>query len=474
MIVFFTQRLVDGSGDVSQTAKIAHHLEQNLAEKYGITEEIVIVTPNPPPEGSNRSNRLNQHQWVTNFYRGMYPDSNIKIITMNDYQQIDQSLIDCHMNAGLLIDSSNDFSPEETALINAIRIAGDAKPYITFPEYSQIQSSGTNRVVRSGFRSYEHGVIPNQKLLDATKDPEKLEIIKEEAFTKLTPELKNYICHDYDNYTDYHSQTGFSYAYFHDRTIDPGTNKCTTEFFLEKQIPFLKNSQKSQDVICIGAEKEYKHLALEHQISALKQMGFNEIIFVDVDSGQEEVLYSSEDRTDKKTYRMLCVQHVPYACMELLPLLSDNLVGVTGDNSLVEAMSAGKIFAYERMRHKDLFMNGYLNKVRDLTKDIRVYELADYLVNGYGANLEKVTEYAQNPEIVNTLKSINRQLIAESQYLNEVEKTVVSTIQQQQLKNKPDDTIFGYFKAKYNSLVQRFSTEEKPENNPSRHNSMKK
>lgn len=459
MIVFFTQRLIDGSGDVAHTAKIARHLEKILEEKHGVKIDICLVTPNPPQEDSYRRN---QYTWVTNFYRNMYPDSNVKIITIEEYRHIDQNLIDCHIDAGTLIPEKmpHAFSDEDVQLINLLR-DGCSKPYISFPEYSSQELLRGNKIVRSGFKQGEHGVIPNQKILDATKDPKLLDMEKEQASHHLPLKLKNTLMSDFSSFAEYHRSHGLNYAYFHELISTPH-DEYTTEFFLEKQIAFLDASKKNQDIICIGGQNEIKHLALEHKISALKQSGFNEIVFIDVDSGQEETLFKDEESIEKKTYRMLCIKSVPYTCMESLPLISDDLVGVTGDNSLVEAMSAGKIFMYEYTNHKYAFMAGYLSKVQELSSDFRVYELAKYLVFQGDLTPEKLAEYAQNPEIVNTLKSINRILISESKYLDEVEKAVVSNIKQLQPPPPEKESCFKLLKRKYHNLVQSFYKNEAP------------
>lgn len=94
----------------------------------------------------------------------------------------------------------------------------------------------------------------------------------------------------------------------------------------------------------------------------LKNMGIHELEFIDFESQYREIFkYSESALGEKKKKVKVIVGKVPYRDVKLLLRASEKESLATGDQSLSEAISAGKHFYYETLDHKKNLKNELLN-----------------------------------------------------------------------------------------------------------------
>ena len=441
-IIFFTARHFDGSGDIVHTVKIADFLQKQL-RKNGYTDNIIIVVPDLM-EGSKGVN----HKEITDRFVAAF-NPLIKVQTMSMFKKSDLK-VDCYIEAALLNRSS--FNKEDEQMIDILRNATDV-PYIFMPEYGNDLTPQGKIKIPSGFNKKnrgEVGVFPNQKLLDATQDTIISQKVIKEAFDELDHKIKRYLAPQTgssDEYLQYRETHGLSYQYSHEHIKDyvsyikvngqdvlDLTKRAPIDFFLSEHIVFSETSGLSQDIICLGDDIECKKNALRRAIPELTKSGYTDIVFLNMDNGEEEALYSNVSSQKSKCYRVLYSASLPFTTMQSLPLLSDDLVGTTGDNSFVEAMSAGKLISYECASHKKEFAFGYLGRVKEMATNPSVYLLAEQLMKIPSGirlvphNQELLKQLLQDKAITAELKNINRTLIATSNYLQHIEVAVAKNI----------------------------------------------
>ena len=160
------------------------------------------------------------------------------------------------------------------------------------------------------------------------------------------------------NIASYQEGTELSMQYSHDidNEID---NNMPSVHFLNIHLEFCKSSAKNQDVVMVGTTKWTKKAALKCMLDKLKKDGFKRISFYDTTTGEEEVLYDTEEVPAGKSYRVVYVEGMSHVSMIALTALSGPLAGATGDQSFGEALSANKLLVYECLPHKEELIQNY-------------------------------------------------------------------------------------------------------------------
>ncbi len=317
-------------------------------------------------------------------------------------------------------------------------------PLIRMPEYNNSLGGGYGEPLEilGGFTKLDQGVIPSFDLLEATNDIAAHQQARIIAFDALDPKIKAHFppTHDYLTYRTTH---GFAYQYSHDLTayvaIDEQNQSVGytsfVDFFFHEHVALTRLANCSQDVLSIGGKElrvnflietpgkdSYsKKEALKKILPTLIEQEYTRVSLVNIDQGTEEVLHENPHASSVKAYRVLYMQSVPFSSMRKLPLLSD-FAGVTGDQSLIEAMSAGNLVSYEFCNHKKAFVEGYLQAVVQETDNPEVHLLAASLMKKIVRasviryDFKQISTLLGNKEVVEALMRINRALVEKSTY----------------------------------------------------------
>lgn len=449
-ICLFTTKIPDGSGDVVQTVKIADYIQKFITSSQleELKNEVVIIVV---MDDENKA-------LASCFANELNP--NIQVKKISELKE-ENHAINCRIEAGY-----NVYEWEEE-----LTFQEEKPPLIVMPEYDNIVCHDSELTILGGFDEDrgDLGVIPSPLLLGATAGEVISEEVLQSAFERLDPRIKSYLGKDAQTYLAQRKQREFTYQYSHDgqkyltfhtngkpyqpyQPFQPGQHCATTEggeytpidFFLQEHVMLIRNSGKSQDVLCIGENSKSKLQALKDLKDDLITNKYTRISFINIDTNEEEVIHLDEDHhgTDHKEYRVLYSKSMPFSSMQVLPLIANDIVGVTGDQSLVEAMSAKKLVTYECISHKLKFTKGYLKAVqrevsamhlkKDLEEDVLL--LARFLMKPFYRRYiveympEEVARLLGNRNTVEVLKSINRQLVAKSNYFASLEKILMSAV----------------------------------------------
>lgn len=190
--------------------------------------------------------------------------------------------------------------------------------------------------------------------------------------------------------------------------------------FLRVHNEFTYSSNKNQDIISLGRQQTHKKAALETMLSSLIKQGYSQINFIDLDKNETCILFDNKN-TGKK-YRLFSLTKVPHQQFLALLTVSADLVGVTGDQSFSEAISARKIIVYECISWKADFIFAYHQVLHELTQDAQVKELATLLLMSESeSDYQRLRELLSNQNLTSKLKQ-SASLIYQSYNLNETLK----------------------------------------------------
>jgi hypothetical protein len=458
-ICIFTFKATDGSGDVIHAVKIAdfiqRFIESSKVEELK-NEAVIIVVPEDQGDITVHTKEI-----ASRFVQDI--NSNIQVKKMSELKEENHQINCCIVAAiaGAYFSFFFASREEENAFL------GRKLPKITMDEYDHENPGikiGTK--ILGGFIKDrgDVGVIPNRELLDATAGEEISPDVLQSAFERLDPKIQSYLGKHAKPYMDQHD---FTYHYGNEKVrtgtfftnstpykpyqeaskqeitvVDDTSVPTHLDLFLQEHVMLMGNSAKSQDVLCIGKNSEAKLQALTKIKDDLILKGYTKVSFIDIDTKDEKVIYEdSNPRAQKKEYRVLYSKSMPFSSMQVLPLIATDIVGVTGDQSLVEAMSAKKLVSYECVQHKYALAQGYVKSVQNEASEMALEEnlitdvslLALFLIKptrGYAVEYkaEEVSRLLSNRKTVETLKNINRQLVAKSQYFASIEKMLMSEV----------------------------------------------
>ena len=511
-IIFFTAKHRDGGGDVTHTLKIAEYLQDHPITMIDHQEAIYPIVVVPTTDRDYVQNKIK--------------NSGLQLLTFEEFKD-SPKLIDkkhCYAIAAELC-SDNFGHDYHHGIIKEIK---DHYFYTYFPEYGRNDLHTANKfayTLQSGFDpdlKEEAGVISNQYLLQSSQalhNNENSHAVLKQAFDTLDPTLKQFLApktQGFDEYLERRKHHGLTYQYSHDSdgsavhgikhvkcnddtessmeikttSADIFGLETAINYFFFEHLASCQGSEQSQDVICLGGKAldwrygynkhqtvSSKYHALRDMLPQLKEQGYTTVIYHDVQNNKKEVLYTAPNTGGKqeKTYRVLDFKSVPYETMLSLAILSDDLVGLTGDQSFVEAMSAGKLISYECRAHKSNFMKGYLKAVNQKTDNQDVRDLAKQLVRIPGRCA--ITEYdpdqlqalLSNKATRQELAQINRQLAQESNYYLANVKTFIEDCYKDYLEKKRRQEIQRIHKQELSQAILNFSDDRRenlsPENN---------
>lgn len=242
------------------------------------------------------------------------------------------------------------------------------------------------KTMQSGFntKKNEEGILITDKLVEASLAKK----LKDNAFTEIQQKAWNEINDSKLQKINTPALSASEYFNQHDLFFEYNSNsgkiranqKNPCEHFLRIHQMFIQNSEKNQDIVTIGGKSKEKLEALNIlKEKLIQQSNFSKIIFVNLDKEKEEILH--DDKKDGKVYRVFYTKSLTHEQMLDLQILSNDLVGVTGDQSLSEAISAAKLIVYECLTHKIGLISTYCDLIFEITKNKDVKELATLLIN---------------------------------------------------------------------------------------------
>ncbi len=122
----------------------------------------------------------------------------------------------------------------------------------------------------------------------------------------------------------------------------------STKRYLEIVLSLSEEKQNDHvDVLCIG-DRDKKYDALQKIKDTIMAKGYSKIEFVNMDTDEHETISQREGQEKEKVYRVYYMEKVPHKIMVALLQASDKFIGVTGDQSLSEAISKlDKVVFYE-------------------------------------------------------------------------------------------------------------------------------
>ena len=258
-------------------------------------------------------------------------------------------------------------------------------------------------IIYSGFKSSvgEFGILISKEFANPTNT--------EEVWgTQLDDKIKNILFIDDKTLADYQQDTDLFFQYSNDLE---GDGLVAAEHFLHIHRELSKTSPKNQDIIMVGNAVGLKISSLNNILDTLINTGsIKRIIFFNCDTQNETTLYDATE-SNGKIYRVIYTHAMSHQSMLACIALSNPVIGVTGDQSLGEAISAGKTIVYETIKHKKqlisnyddalLCMSSFRLPMKELLKLLRssINTPADYAQLG-----KLLLQYSQ------TFKAINQRL----------------------------------------------------------------
>ncbi len=454
------------SGDVVQGVKIADFIQKFISSSSSeeLKNEAVIIVVK-----DDKNNEI-----ASRFVKDINPKIQVKKIT-----ELWDTNISCCIEVGY---NDGEFDWEKW-----LSFPEPKPPIIVMPEYDNDINRPSELRIKGGFYSHDVGVIPSSDLLEATEGEEISNEVLQKAFERLDAKIQSYLAKDFKSYLAQREQRDFTYQYSHDKTKYRISSRessqdeyaAPVDFFLQEHVMLMGNSKKSQDVLCIGESHERKFEALERLKNDLIEKKYTRISFINldinIDTEREIVIHNSDNNGgNHKEYRVLYSSSIPYSSMQVLPLIASDIVGVTGDQSLVEAMSAKKLVTYECANHKIKFVEGYLESVRNEvsktnfagTTGDEVNSLALFLIkpilrcDNVKYEKKEVPKLLSNRNTVEALKKINRQLVQISQYFACIEKILKTKVlpyikaKDEKMRNRNQDLDIKIPNTKVHKLAQ--------------------
>jgi hypothetical protein len=335
-----------GFGDLLFALKMASLLKQHLVTNNLPFGEIYVVTDLPRAKNEILSVEGDLEFGVTILdeteYRKYKSNRNIEpLLLIGGPTQSSNIYTEIPRNIQVFLTS------EYSMILKEIDIQRLLAPYKKFEKQAKHFCTGLNRL------NNEKGILLTPQLIEAAHNPTSVTLRTQFwrqidiAVRKLL--LKNISEVDF-NLTRYHSHNNLTFAYSH---------KETEQFLLLHQ-GYYQNSSKSQDIFFIikgGSE-------LIGQLKKMKENfvknGFSHVTYIDVDNDKEELIHLNNS-APMKMYRLFHCRRISHSQMIALQAVSGDLTGATGDQSLSEAISAGKIIYYECLPHKQYLIKNFMN-----------------------------------------------------------------------------------------------------------------
>lgn len=417
-----------GYGDFIYGLKTVEALKKNLAKDIGYTEEIFLVS-----EATGKAKVIGI---------GGDKEFGVTVLSVEELRELarkkDFKLDFAVEVAALAYDSPVPvFVSETTPILLSSEYSSDPPRELAETKSSQLPSAANNSLsglnifqtekrynngkrpvvlVRSGLdiENGENGIFITQSLLSIAQKKQRGDFsFMPQAWRDVGRTLNHVIIGrpvEETSINKYRATTEFHFEY--SRNTEPQNGNSCQRYLKIHQL-YNKNSKKNQDVLSIGKDTAAKLEAFENELPNLAKH-YNKIVFIDIDTKEEHVRHDDGTPQDQaKVFRFLYTRQVDHEKMLALFAVSGDLVGVTGDQSFGEAISAGKAIVYEEPSHKIALLDGYLDVCRS-SRDQHLYDLQYQLVRAKDekdwAKLEELLEKKDVQQTLNSIKQNNLQV----------------------------------------------------------------
>lgn len=173
---------------------------------------------------------------------------------------------------------------------------------------------------------------------------------------QLDDKVRRYFLSDTNTLQQYQENTELYVNYSHDVYPDiekPG-RKTPVERFLGIHLAYVTETEKNQDLLLVGSITAKKE-ALLGIVRDVRIEGFVKMMFVNMDTGEEEVFFDLEKLG--KVYRALYTQNMTHPSMQACIALSGKLFCGSGDQLTIEG--GVRFLVYEERYHKTDFIKEY-------------------------------------------------------------------------------------------------------------------
>jgi hypothetical protein len=234
---------------------------------------------------------------------------------------------------------------------------------------SQLSGIVSDQELQRGLKP-EKGILLSPEMAMGAEDaPSKKELF----FSQLDPRIRSHLTEPDTTHAAYSDTHCFNIQYSHETSVEKGT-KGGCKKFLSLYLALSQHEQtKNHDLLFVGKDKATKVEALKAKSADIFAQGFSKIEIIDPDSDTTEILQPEPPR-EGRTFRVILTERLAHASMKAGMALSDICAGVTGDQSLGEVISAGKIITYECLEHKQGLIGSLLALQTQLIKVINLRE----------------------------------------------------------------------------------------------------
>ncbi|QBR83518.1 hypothetical protein E3983_03580 [Legionella israelensis] len=391
-ILFYVEGLSDGFGDYLFGLKAVHQLKKSLAER-GYSDDIFLVTHQ---EGKKIIQDL-----------GSDKEFGVTVLSREDYDALSKEgsfTLDYYIEGPVMTTTRIPLEPH-TPILLLSEYSSFGSVYLesdnlkkSFKKYQDVQSIYSGLRIRSD----EKGILISEELVNLTEARKHNDLsFRAHYWQELNLPLRSN-----SSIEDYHQSTELSFQY----SYDYPENSCKR--FLSIHLWFNQNSSKNQDIVAIGKNKDKKREALSSVLPELIQSGFGKVLFIDLETGKEEMLHDNGEK-NARTYRLFFGKRLTHRQMMALNALSGELCGVRGDQSHGEALSAQKLIVYDCASHKEDYAKGVISCLHALSEDENVRELLHLLqyaeLNPKNTNFNekqflRLKTLLSNPEVMQKYK----------------------------------------------------------------------
>lgn len=191
---------------------------------------------------------------------------------------------------------------------------------------------------------------------------------KKNKIKELPPQILTLLCSSSITPENYLNDTSFYLIYTHDSGALEHFIKVVTD--IQKDQP-----KRNCDILVVGSLEELKLSELSDSLKiSLKNTSFSqgEIVLADK---KIPLLSAQSKSTSENKLRILHLPFVKNSDLIDLMLISENITGVTGDQSFSECIALGNLPVYSCHSHKETFYNGLIK----FAQEQQLPALASYL-----------------------------------------------------------------------------------------------
>lgn len=371
-----------GLGDFVFALKYAKNLREQLAADGQATDIIVISQPT----GVDKVKRINGESSFQ--IPIMSPDEATAYLNSRE-DKLDGIIVGPVHNFGLITEVKSKLPRSASHLpilpVSEYCVREYPGGYMAFSRACEVLSTDTSLVMSepqlSGIvseqemkrgRIPEKGILLSPEMLIRSEDAPSR---KELYFSQLDPRIRSHLTEPDTTHAAYSDTHCFNIQYSHE-TSATGGSKGGCQKFLGLYLALSQHEQtKDHDLLLVGKDKATKIEALKAKSAEIFAQGFNKIEIIDPDNDTTEILHP-EPPGEGRTFKVILTERLAHASMKAGMVLSDICAGATGDQSLGEVISAGKIFTYECLEHKQ----GLISSLLELqTKLIQSMNLSGYV-----------------------------------------------------------------------------------------------